>query len=51
MHYTITNPNPTVDGFFGFSVAVRVNILVVEAQGEVAKGLNGAGHAYIMSPM
>jgi FG-GAP repeat len=48
---TLTSPNPQIDGYFGWSVAVSGTTVVIGAYGETASGLSGAGHAYIFNAM
>jgi outer membrane protein assembly factor BamB len=43
---TVTSPNASPAGEFGYSIAARGNILVVGAPGETVNGRFGAGHAY-----
>ena len=46
---TLTSPNSRVGGFFGGSVAVSGNSVVVGASGEASGGFAGAGHAYLFA--
>ncbi len=46
---TLTSPNAQTDGFFGNSVAVSGDIVVVGAYAETAFGYQAAGHAYIFN--
>lgn len=45
----LTSPNAQTDGYFGRSVAVNGNLIVVGAASETAAGFGGGGHAYIFN--
>jgi uncharacterized repeat protein (TIGR01451 family) len=44
---TLTSPNPTAPGFFGYSVAVGEDVIVVGAPKETSGGVTLAGNAYV----
>lgn len=46
---TLSSPNAQTNGFFGSSVAISGNTVVVGAPYETASGFSRAGHAYIFS--
>ena len=43
----LTSPNAQEGGAFGCSVAISGKLAIVGAFGETAKGISGAGHAYV----
>ena len=47
---SLTSPNPQAYGYFGCSLSLSSNLLVVGALGETASGYAEAGHAYVFNP-